>query len=271
MDADDVSLPERLAVQVDYLDNHPEVGLVCTNCYFINSEGVVTRGPFLESALNSAQLEWLLYWMNPIVHPSVMFRTRVFQRCGGYPRQYSHYVDDYALWLRMLRVTQMFVLHQPLLHLRKHGQSATVVSKRENAVKLVGLMQSVFADLLGFKPSDQCILLTRKKYLDDSVSAREFEGTVTLLRKVYRSFVARHASDQDGREFAKFDLAKRLLRLVTYHGERNRAKSLVTMVYLIFLAPPVAFSSISLKVVLRLIFSRRLVASAGWITRRISL
>ncbi len=36
MDADDVSLPNRFEIQLDYLDTHPNIGVIGTNIILIN-------------------------------------------------------------------------------------------------------------------------------------------------------------------------------------------------------------------------------------------
>lgn len=41
MDADDISLPDRLKQQVDFLDTHPEVSIVGCSAYKIDEEGNV--------------------------------------------------------------------------------------------------------------------------------------------------------------------------------------------------------------------------------------
>ena len=46
-DADDISLPNRLQLQVDYLENHPEIGALGSSIEFINSQGLVTGKPIV--------------------------------------------------------------------------------------------------------------------------------------------------------------------------------------------------------------------------------
>jgi len=41
LDADDVALPERLQVQVSYLDSHPDICLVGSSCQVIEEDGSV--------------------------------------------------------------------------------------------------------------------------------------------------------------------------------------------------------------------------------------
>jgi glycosyltransferase involved in cell wall biosynthesis len=100
MDADDISMPERLAVQVRWLDAHPQVAVLGTRYDEIDEHSkVVRRG---NRYVGSALVERALLQGNSSVfcHGSVMFRRACFERVGGYREQFKH-AEDYDLWLRM--------------------------------------------------------------------------------------------------------------------------------------------------------------------------
>jgi cellulose synthase/poly-beta-1,6-N-acetylglucosamine synthase-like glycosyltransferase len=100
MDADDISMPERLTVQVRWLDSHPQVAMLGTRYDEIDEHGkVVRRG---NRYVGSALVERALLQGNFSVfcHGSVMFRRTCFEHIGGYREQFKH-AEDYDLWLRM--------------------------------------------------------------------------------------------------------------------------------------------------------------------------
>lgn len=102
-DADDASTPNRLGNQVEYLDTHPKTGLCGTWTWYIDS----ILGPLfsLEIPDNHKRLKrYLEKGMNPFVHGSIMGRTTLFQKLGGYRGSYA---EDYDLWLRMSDITQL--------------------------------------------------------------------------------------------------------------------------------------------------------------------
>jgi hypothetical protein len=116
MDADDIAVPARLAMQRDFLDSRPEIGLVGSNVVVIdrNDEPVgirlVPRGPL--------SARWRLLVGPPFVHPSVMVR-RTLLRNLQYRPEYR-YSQDYDLWSRILKTANGANIRQPLLLYRAH-------------------------------------------------------------------------------------------------------------------------------------------------------
>lgn len=99
LDADDISLPDRLEIQLDYLNQYPNVSMVSTNCVYIDENGnlIGEKGDIPEK---SKQVKKLLPFGSTIIHSSVMYRKKDIQKIGGY-RQLLN-CQDYDLWLRML-------------------------------------------------------------------------------------------------------------------------------------------------------------------------
>ena len=94
LDADDVALPERLARQVEFLDNHPEVVFVGSWAQIIDETGRITST--LEPPVNSEELRDCMGWSNPMVHSSIMYRSDAASKVGGYPEEFA-YAQDSAL------------------------------------------------------------------------------------------------------------------------------------------------------------------------------
>jgi hypothetical protein len=120
MDADDVSYPERFAVQVDYLDEHPEVaGVSC--CFDLIDE----RGHRLAHdhdwfrPTDPLALRWALNFGCYFAHGGAMLRTSVLRAAGFDPR-YAH-AEDYELWLRLVDEHRLANVPRVLLAVRRHG------------------------------------------------------------------------------------------------------------------------------------------------------
>jgi len=103
IDADDLAHPNRLALQVDYLDQHPEVALIsCLVEAFPENhvrEGFRIYLQWLNSLVTHQDIQREIYVESPMAHPSVTFRKDVVRDIGGYHE--NGWPEDYDLWLRM--------------------------------------------------------------------------------------------------------------------------------------------------------------------------
>ena len=104
MDADDESLPERLAEQVAWLDAHPDTGVVGSLVEFAGdrttSAGYALHVDWLNSVVSPEQIALNRFVEAPFAHPSVMFRRGLAARHGGY--RDGNFPEDSELWLRWL-------------------------------------------------------------------------------------------------------------------------------------------------------------------------
>lgn len=100
-DADDVSFPERLARQVEFLEEHPDCCMVGTWAE-IWVEGSRTERSHRHPAENSA-LKLSLLFDNYFVHSSVMLRRSALDQVGCYTTAKKRQPEDYDLWSRLLR------------------------------------------------------------------------------------------------------------------------------------------------------------------------
>jgi hypothetical protein len=122
IDADDVNLPTRLEKQVNYLANHPEVGLLGTRCEYIDGVGNVS--PAYEFPIADACLRWQMRWMGCFHHPCTIFRRSVVLKAGNYRDCFPG--DDFELFFRVARISEVHNLPEILVQVRKHAANSTV-------------------------------------------------------------------------------------------------------------------------------------------------
>jgi glycosyltransferase involved in cell wall biosynthesis len=130
MDADDESLPHRLAVQKACLDEQPSVGMVHSLAELVDPEGRPlgrTRG----DRRSNIESKWLLIWQNGPVHPTVMLRTDVLERHGLTYRPAFDRAEDFDLWSRLSLATDLHFIPEVLLRYRLHPASVTEASPAE--------------------------------------------------------------------------------------------------------------------------------------------
>lgn len=124
MDADDESRSDRLAVQKQMLDLHPEVVLVHSWVDCIDADGRRVRKD-AGSRHSGAVTKWLLLWQNVPFHPTVMMRTAALRANGLNYRIETNRAEDFDLWNRLATAGEFLCVPQPLVCYRVHADSVT--------------------------------------------------------------------------------------------------------------------------------------------------
>jgi glycosyltransferase involved in cell wall biosynthesis len=133
MDADDLSLPERLEQQLHYLDVHPDVE-ICGGGVEIFSDQEVGAGNiryqnWLNSVRSPERIHREIFIESPIPNPTAMFRRDAINQLGGYLD--PDWPEDYDLFLRADAAgIRMGKPEGKVLRWREHGQRLTRTDPR---------------------------------------------------------------------------------------------------------------------------------------------
>lgn len=127
LDADDYFLPDKLAVQVAYMEAHPEIDITGTFIYQVGEAGQTEEGRHSLLVNRERDLNLIDNWAmaDYLCHSSALLRKASHDRLGGLTPDLD-YMPDYELWLRG-RVSEMRfkVLPQPLTCYRAHSGNVT--------------------------------------------------------------------------------------------------------------------------------------------------
>lgn len=125
-DADDISMPERLEKQVEFMEHNEEVFLCGTNAIYIDEDGEKigrTRKMFEKPE----EIQKNLPGNNFIIHPSIVFR-----KTGMKYREKFKHAQDIDLYLRILSEDlKIQVLSDYLVKYRHHPDNITVKRRQE--------------------------------------------------------------------------------------------------------------------------------------------
>ena len=135
MDADDISLPQRLEAELDYLIRHPECDVVGTAITMFDDTGeYCTR-----CCITDPRKEDFIAG-SPIAHPTVMMKKQTLIDVYGYNEEKeTQWVEDVDLWIRMLQKGYKFhVIPDVLLRYRYDYDSVRTQTMRSriNEAKL---------------------------------------------------------------------------------------------------------------------------------------
>lgn len=141
-DADDISLPQRLAKQVELLDAHPQVGLVGSWYAVIDAGG--REEQVIQCPTENTEIQEHLFYSNCFCHGAVIFRREALTRVGCYREEFD-LAEDWDLWLRIAERYELANIPEPLYHWRlvpgsvsqanRHGQRRAARRVIEEAVQ----------------------------------------------------------------------------------------------------------------------------------------
>ncbi len=133
MDADDVSLADRLSKQLDYLQQHPEIGIAGGQVKIISNSDIAQGFLLYEKWLNQLclpeDIERELFIESPIPNPTAFFRRESYELLDGY--QDPEWAEDYDMWLRAHALgIKMGKPEGIVLHWRDHEHRLTHCDSR---------------------------------------------------------------------------------------------------------------------------------------------
>jgi len=145
MDADDISLPERLATQVEVLDRSPNVGVVGSYVQLLGPDGKL--GAVRRFATTHALILWALCFSTPLCHPATMARRSILLKVGGYDEDFRQ-SQDRDLWQRVSDIAALANVPEVLLLHRKHPDSISRSLSREQAINSAKARQRFISRVL---------------------------------------------------------------------------------------------------------------------------
>ena len=126
MDADDICLEDRLALQSYYLNNNTEVVAVGSSVINFNEAGQQVEINYPKDHFSI--LLNLMLFERSICHPSVMFRANVIEKGVKYKVEHN-LCEDYDLWFQLSRVGKLANIERPLLKYFRGGSQSSIQQK----------------------------------------------------------------------------------------------------------------------------------------------
>jgi glycosyltransferase involved in cell wall biosynthesis len=152
-DADDISLPQRLERQVDFLDRNPGTGLVGCALEIIDSQGArigLRRPPENHESI----IAEMLLKNNGVGHSAVMARLALLRELGGYDERIAC-GQDYDLWWRLSRRAGLANLAEPLVRWRDTPGSISRTRREKQLEHVFGTSLGIVRESLGGESLDE--------------------------------------------------------------------------------------------------------------------
>lgn len=169
-DADDISMPDRLEKQIEFLERHKNIALLGTATKFVDEKGRYLYT--IEFSCDHFAIERGMNRQNHFIHGSVMFKKQYFFELGGY-RDFFLTSQDFDLWLRFIENYEVANLSNPLYKRRITSHSITL--KNIVLQRRMGRFAKLLAKAREKGISENSLIKDLKTFLESRLSVTEKE------------------------------------------------------------------------------------------------
>ena len=211
MDADDICAPNRFENQVKYLDNTPEIGMSVTWVDIISDYKFSFWG---KDAKTPKDFNTALLFQNPIVHPSVMFRTQLFKDKGLKYNENYKCAEDYELWSRLINTINIGVIQKNLLHYRFYENNATNNMKVQGKINYLSVIQRNLLQYCNIAVNGMLLETFYPNIIFEKINENDILDIILLYLNIIE--VLKSNNNFDTKIIKEF-LSKRIMEIVNNH------------------------------------------------------
>ncbi|MBW4475837.1 MAG: glycosyltransferase [Tolypothrix brevis GSE-NOS-MK-07-07A] len=140
LSSDDVFVPDKLAKQVSFLEEHPEVSAVFSYAQIIDENGndFAQENHFYKQIFiqpNRNRFEWLnhfFYKGNCLCHPSALIKKKCYEDVGKYDERFAQ-LPDFDFWIRLCMKYEIYIMPEELIKFRIRDNEANASGNRPEA------------------------------------------------------------------------------------------------------------------------------------------
>ena len=127
MDGDDIASQNRFQVQVDFMNQNEDTGLIGSQIKFF---GTGTRSRIINYPSGHKKIMSAFLCLNPFAHSTVLFRSSLIRENNFlYDSEFPRY-EDYAMWISFIKKTRFANIEDVLLKYRRHPANVTNHAKK---------------------------------------------------------------------------------------------------------------------------------------------
>lgn len=199
IDSDDCWYQEKLALQVEFMEGHPE----CGGCFTWVNVVDENNGPVSDSLFNThfrvencSRHEWVrrFYFEGcRLCHPSAVIPRKIFEELGRYDLGYVQ-IQDFDMWSRIVKHYPIHVITTPLMNYRyvKNGSNVSAQSKtvdQRSLLEFSMVLSRYFDDL----SDEEFVSCFHQDFIRPDASTQEelaCERALLLLRPTFCGQIA---------------------------------------------------------------------------------
>jgi alpha-1,3-rhamnosyltransferase len=144
--SDDLWLPERLAIQLEFMENNKNIGMVFADTWLLDSTSKTNSKwsdykpqikKYFKNGIQNKDIYTLLLTQPLVPALTVLIRRRILLEVGFFDEDLVY--EDHDLWLRIARHYPLGYIHQPLAFYRIHGANRS----NDTGFMIKGMFQTV--------------------------------------------------------------------------------------------------------------------------------
>lgn len=147
LDAGDICLKGRFAIQQQFLEAHPNIKLLGSNVIATDTDGNFIYNIILPEKHKNIRRRMNLNSM--FIHPSVMFVTEIIHTVGKYPLNYPS-AEDYGFFFKIVQNFETRNLQTPLLRYEINPEGVSLSKRKEQVSSRLRVIRDNF--YFGFFP-----------------------------------------------------------------------------------------------------------------------
>jgi hypothetical protein len=240
MDADDISLPERLAKQIQYMEAHPEIGVLGTWVAMIDEKGRGRGDWRLPTTPNVTGWALLFGWC--VAHPSVVMRREIVEQLGFYRPEAIH-AEDYDLWARASLVTSIANIPEILVQYRVWEERVTSRQHQTQVETVIKIMHLTITRLLGSEVPSETIAGLRQVVSGHLLhSLHEIDQVAALMQQLHQAYLKAHSLSRTEAKEIAHDVGMKLGVLAVSALTFSPRKSVILLYRALRLSPGLLWS-----------------------------
>jgi glycosyltransferase involved in cell wall biosynthesis len=185
IDADDIAYVDRFKVQIDFLELNPDYGLVGT---FVKEFGDSDKEIIYPSEDHDIRYSMIFY--NPFVHSSIMIRKSVLiENSLSFHKEMIH-VEDYDLWIRILKYTKGKNIPLVLVKYRVHSQQISNVYQEIQRKNTFKIQLNYLIDLgVEYEYAEPILLVLNKRQVSIFLCLKILSNLENILIKIEEGYL----------------------------------------------------------------------------------
>lgn len=186
MDADDISMPERLKLQYKTISQNSSLAVVATCNEIMDKDG--NYSGVWNSQITPEEIYYDLHFKDCLAHPTVMFNKNIILgHFDGYDEDRE--AEDYDLWLKVSKNYKIIKLERPLLKLRINYKSSRIGTwKKKINDDSLKITRNYILTLTGELPSLSVMNVLADRYSFDT-PPKDIKNALLFLKKINKAIL----------------------------------------------------------------------------------